>query len=137
MNTTLIQQTWNSLSSHHHEVVEAFYDRLFARHPDFKRFFDQDRMARQMDKMVNTLAVIACYADSNNLIGPRLDRIGLAHAHYGISDDELAQFADTLLDVLGEYCARYNPGGWTADCERAWRAAFDTVVLPRIEQRLH
>lgn len=132
MNTALIQQSWNSLSGHHHDLIDAFYERLFERYPSFEQFFDMDRMGQQMDKMMNTLALVACYSEDGGLIGPRLRRIGAAHAHYGIGEADLQRFSEVLVEVIGEFCRRYNPEGWTAECERAWLSAFQDVVLPEM-----
>ena len=129
MNTELIERHWNGIGERQRALVEIFYYRLFARSPRFRPLFP-DSMDHQMEKMVQTLALVAQESDAPALIRPHMTRVGARHGQYDLSSDDFTDFISVLLEVLGEY----NTACWTAACQQAWRDALNCVVLPYMMQ---
>jgi hemoglobin-like flavoprotein len=129
MNTYLIEKTWNDVSAHHQDIVESFYTRLFHRHPTYQQLFSPGDMQKQMQRMVQTLALVSRHADSPAAIEPHLRRLGAAHQGLGLGSEDFDRFSGLLIEVIGEYC-RAADREWSEDCEHAWRQAFEQIVQP-------
>lgn len=131
MNTELIEETWESISGHHRELVRDFYGRLFNTYPEYAAYFDEETMQRQMDKMIQNMALMAKLGDNTTAVRPHLEKVGQAHSHMELSGEDFERFSDLLIQVIGEYCQTYG-GGWSEDCERAWTEAFQQVIMPHM-----
>ncbi len=125
MNTQLIELHWDGIGDRRRALVETFYGRLFARYPRFRPLFPES-IDHQMDKMVQTLELVARESDAPALIRPHLLKIGARHSEYNLTSQDFEHFVSVLLEVLGEY----NRSCWSAACAQAWREALAQVVLP-------
>lgn len=129
MNTYLIEKTWSDVSPHHQDIVESFYTRLFRRYPAYQEMFSPGDMQRQMQRMIQTLALVSRNADCPSAIEPHLARLGAAHKSLGLGSEDFDRFSGLLIEVIGEY-SRAADQQWTEDCELAWKQAFDQIVQP-------
>jgi hemoglobin-like flavoprotein len=129
MNTYLVEKTWNNVSERHQDIVESFYTRLFRRHPAYQDLFSPADMQQQMQRMIQTLALVSRHADSPSAVEPHLRRLGAAHQMLGLGSEDFDRFSGLLIEVIGEYC-RAGGQEWSEDCELAWKQAFEQIVQP-------
>ncbi|HKK04773.1 MAG TPA: globin [Gammaproteobacteria bacterium] len=125
MNTELIAQHWDGIGDKELELVSAFYERLFERHPRFRELFPAT-MSHQAEKMVQTLALMAKHSEDEPVLHPHLEKVGARHRTYGLALSDFDDFLSVLMEVMGEY----NPKAWSPQCEAAWREAFRQIVVP-------
>ena len=95
-------------------LVAAFYDKLFATHPEVRGMFADD-MSAQIVSLSNILKLAFSKLDSvGDLVAP-LKSLGAKHAEYGVVADHYGVVATTLIatikDELGD--------GFSADMEDA------------------
>ena len=132
MNTERISQHWQGIGADKPALVNAFYQRLFERHPRFRPMFPEG-IEHQMEKMLDTLALVAENSDTPNAIHPRLRRLGEAHRRYELSEADFDDFIDVLIETIAEF----NPAQWCEACGDAWRQALQQVVLPTVREGMN
>ncbi len=131
MNTEIIGQSWDKLAGKHQEVVTTFYQRFFQEYPDYKHIFPES-LDRQMKKMVETMALVARVSEDTEIAHPHLSKMGEKHTKYQLSKQDLQNFKNVFLQVLGEYCG----DDWAGECQQSWTEVFDKHVIPYMMQGL-
>lgn len=131
MNEQRIGEVWDSFHGKHYEVIEHFYQRFFERFPNYRKFFPES-MDAQMKKMVRTIGLVARVADSTSVVEPHIERVGDHHKPYALQKEDLENFKDVFIEVLGE---EYGEA-WSAEHGRAWHQAFDEVIIPSMMKGL-
>jgi len=132
MKTELIAETWEALGEGQRAFVVAFYQRFFERFPDYRPLFPLELDPRHLEKMVQTMALVANLSDDRSSIAPHMHRVGHAHKAYGLTARDFDNFKRTFLELLGERLGRQ----WSAEAEKAWNAAFDAVLVPLMREGL-
>jgi hemoglobin-like flavoprotein len=132
MKTELIAETWDALGAGQREFVELFYQRFFERFPDYRPLFPLELNLQHLEKMVQTIALVANQSQDRSRIAPHMHAIGQAHQAYGLSARDFGNFKRTFVEVLGERLG----GRWSAEAEDAWNDAFDTVLVPLLREGL-
>jgi hemoglobin-like flavoprotein len=132
MKTELIAETWEALGAAQREFVEAFYHRFFERYPDYRPLFPLELNPRHLEKMVQTMALVANLSDDRGSIAPHMHKVGEAHKAYGLGARDFDNFKGTFLELLGERLGQR----WTTEAERAWNDAFDQVLVPLMREGL-
>lgn len=131
MNMDAIREDWEALAGKRMQFTHAFYENLFERHPRYRELFPSS-MDAQMEKMVEMFSSLARFADHSDLIRPYLVSVGLAHRHTGIGADDVGNFKEAFIETLAHLRAEH----WDAGHERAWREAFDEMLIPLFEEGL-
>jgi hemoglobin-like flavoprotein len=126
MNTETIAETWYALGKRQTEFVEAFYGRFFERFPAYRKFFPQTLSHAHLDKMVQTLALMAKLSEDKTVIAPHMHRLGAEHMAYDLQPHDFDNFKTVFLEVLGEYLEMR----WVPAVSQAWSEAFDQVLVP-------
>ena len=54
------------------DFVEAFYQRFFERFPDYRPLFPLELNPRHLEKMVQTMALVANLSDERSSIAPHM-----------------------------------------------------------------
>ena len=105
-------------------LAVAFYESLFAAHPELRPMFPAD-MAAQRTKFVEGLAEIVRTVGNLDDFEARVAALGVRHHHeYGVRPEHYALVRAALLDGL-----RVRLGdAYTPTIEQAWVAAFDLVA---------
>ncbi|MEJ2175004.1 MAG: globin [bacterium] len=132
MKTELIADTWEALGANQRDFVEAFYRRFFERFPDYRPLFPLELNPQHLEKMVQTMAMVANLSDDRSSIAPHMRRVGQAHKAYGLSARDFDNFKRTFLELLGERLGRQ----WSAEAEKAWNDAFEAVLVPLMREGL-
>ena len=130
MNTELIAQTWRSLGSRQPQFVAAFYERFFESFPGDRRLFPQQLDPAHLQKMVDTVALLADLAEDASDIAPRLHRLGAAHRPFALAPSDFRNFKAVFIEVLREYAG----AAWSPQAARAWSDAFEEVLYPLMRE---
>lgn len=131
MDMNAIQQTWDSLAGRRIVFVDAFYSRLFEEYPEYRKLFPES-MTPQKEKMVEMISSVARFADHIDLIRTYLLEVGAAHHRTGIAAGDIRNFTEVFLDSLAEACGE----SWESRHEKAWREAFEDVIVPIFDEGL-
>lgn len=130
MKTEPIAETWDALGNRQTRFIRAFYERLFERFPGYRKFFPHKLDASHLDKMAQTIALVARFSDEEDLVAPRLHKVGVAHRPYDLQPRDMHNFATVFTEVLGEHLGNH----WTDAAAQAWHDAFDQVIIPLLEE---
>ena len=127
MNTALIAGLWDDMAGRRLEIIKRFYGVFFERYPQYTKHFPP-MMDHQMEKMVESISMMARMADDPNIIGPHLVKLGKAHERYGLNEADMNNFRDVFLEVMAEFAG----DRWDDRTAHAWRSAFDDVLIPKL-----
>ena len=120
----LIEESFQLLASQAEELVERFYTRLFAEHPEVKPLFANSNPAEQRRKLVGALVtVVNSLRDPEGLVSVLQD-MGRRHQGYGAEPEHYAIVAGILLDEMKALAG----SAWTPETEQAWTQAFDLIA---------
>lgn len=103
--------------------IEAFYESLFERHPDFRPLF-RGEPELQARKLAVALALVVANMQSPEMMPHALVWLRDRHARARVSAEDFAPFVDTLLESLG---TAHGPG-WEAGPRAAWGKALHQVA---------
>lgn len=129
MNTELIARTWDSVEDKH-RFVDRFYQLFFQKYPHYRPLFPSPLNPRHLDKMTETMALLARLSDDAALIEPHVHEVGAAHRMHHLDADDLHHFRDTFVEMLAACCTC----GWSERAAAAWVEAFDTVLIPMMQE---
>jgi len=104
------------------QVCAKFYDELFARRPETKRFFEKSNLRHQAAILAMSMQAVVSYAKQDfTAIGDYLKILGHKHRERGIPPEEYPAFRDALLVALAEF----HGADWTPDLAEQWHRAID------------
>ena len=129
MNTELIADTWGAIEDPM-AFVESFYARFFERFPGYRPLFPKQLDPGHLEKMVQTMALVARMSEDRSLVAPHVHKVGAAHRPYALGPQDLANFEAAFIEMLGE---RLGPR-WSPAAARAWKQAFDEVIIPLMRE---
>ncbi len=131
MDTETIKASWDGMAGRRLEFVEAFYNRLFERHPHYRELFPE-HMHAQLERMIEMMGTLAQFADQLPMLQPYLQNVGFQHRHTGIHADDVENFKNAFVDTLSAFSNDDN-----VDAQRrAWLDAFDEVIVPLFDEGL-
>lgn len=125
-----ISESIEALLSSKDRVVEGFYERLLAAHPDLRRHFESiDLRAQASIVTMALLAVEGFYTNRFAATEHYLHVLGHRHYHDGIEPQDLNKFRDIMLLTLQEF----HCNDWTTALHDQWRAALDLTITTMLE----
>lgn len=130
MKTEIIAETWDALGPNQTEFIEAFYQRFFERFPAYRVHFPHKLNAKHLEKMVQTMALMAHLSDDRGVITPHMHKVGAAHKPYDLKPRDMENFKAVFLETLEERLG----DRWVSDAARAWADAFDQVLIPLMRE---
>lgn len=125
----VVGKSWDKLAGKHKELVNSFYERLFERYPEYQPLFSE-AMDRQLEKMVEGLALLARVSHETEVVHPKMVKLGEKHSNFRLTAEDLTKFKEVFLEVLSKYCGNE----FSDECWRAWNEAFDQQVIPSMTQ---
>ena len=131
MDMQIIKQDWEALAGKRMQFTHGFYERLFARHEQYRNLFPQG-MDTQMERMVEMFSSIARFADHTDLIRPYLVSVGYAHRRLGIGASDVENFKEVFIETL----AHLREEAWNETHEKAWHEVFDDMIVPMFDEGL-
>jgi hemoglobin-like flavoprotein len=123
----LIQDSFAALAPVMHEVVDRFYDRLFAAQPRLRALFPPD-MKVQKDHFIAALGTAVGHAHDLAAIETPLREMGARHIRYGATPDLYRVVSAELVGAVGDIARRESPDDSTPDHPRAWARTVDAIA---------
>jgi len=100
------------------------------RWPSSRSLFPQQLDPKHLDKMVQTMALVARMSEDRGLIAPHVHKLGAAHKPYALAPKDLANFKAVFVEMLG---SRVGPA-WSSAAAQAWDQAFEEVIIPLMRE---
>jgi hemoglobin-like flavoprotein len=105
------------------ETADAFYRRLFERHPEL-RFMFPDDLTRLRSKFADELRTIVRAIPDFGAFVTQAGHLGARHVGYGV---RVAHYAIVRVALLEAVAAQLGPE-WTDEAAAAWAAAYDIIT---------
>ncbi|MES1183602.1 MAG: methyl-accepting chemotaxis protein [Myxococcales bacterium] len=128
MNIALIRGSFALLAGREDELVERFYQKLFAEHPAVVPLFARTDPQKQRKALLAALKLAVANLDSPKL-RPALLEMGRRHAGYGVQPEHYPVVKDTLLATFHELLA----DEFTKSMRAAWDEALGAVATIMLE----
>jgi ferredoxin-NADP reductase/hemoglobin-like flavoprotein len=120
----IVRATAEVVAAHAETITSAFYDRMFAAHPELLRLFNQGNQANGEQRRALALSVVAF---ATHLVGaddrpfePMLERIAHKHVSLGVRPDQYTVVGTHLMAAIGEVLG----GAVTPAVAAAWDEVY-------------
>lgn len=111
-------------------VIERFYERMFAQHPELRRHFDNRDMRIQASMLTVALASVeAFYSHHFPATEHYLKVLGNRHFHEGVQPNDYLKFQTALLKTLEDFFG----DEWQPELARQWKEALELAVKTMLE----
>jgi hemoglobin-like flavoprotein len=110
------------------ELMDEFYDRLFAAAPAVRPLFPTD-MKRQKTMLLGALVLLRKSLRNLDPIVPKLRDLGARHVAYGARPEHYPVVGTALIASMAAIAGAH----WKPEYERAWSLAFDVVATVMLE----
>lgn len=125
-----LEESLEHLLSQKDSIIQRFYERFLAAHPEVQSLFAQVDLKRQAAMLTMALVVVEANARKSY---PAIDHyllvLGNRHRHIGVSPELFPVFRDLLLETIAGSQQEF----WSEDLAAAWRDAFDKVTAKMLE----
>ena len=128
MNIALIRGSFALLAGREEELVERFYQRLFAEHPEVEPMFANTTPAKQQKALLAALKLAVANLDTPKL-AQVLPEMGRRHLGYGVKPEHYGIVKDTLLATFSDMLA----SEFTNSMRAAWDEALVAVATLMLE----
>ena len=105
-------------------ALAGFYDRLFARYPEFQPYFSESSLKRQVVMLTMALVGVKHYPIVHAPAHAYLQVLGTKHRGRGVAKELYAKFIEVLVDEVAEFHA----DDWNESLARQWTEALNLVV---------
>jgi NAD(P)H-flavin reductase len=118
----LVKESFAAIEARSGEVMEHFYARLFAEHPEVRAMFPL-AMSAQRERVFGALARMVQVVDNPGALAMRARQLGRDHRKFGVRDKHYDGFFGALLAAI-----RHFSPAWTAETQAAWDVALSAVA---------
>ncbi|MGE0482991.1 MAG: methyl-accepting chemotaxis protein [Gammaproteobacteria bacterium] len=129
----LVEDSFAQVAGQADVLVERFYTRLFAEHPEVKPLFANTEPAAQRRKLVGALAAVVKGLRDPAALVETLKEMGRRHEDYGAQPAHYAVVAGILIDEMKQLCG----DSWTPETEHAWTEAFQVIASTMLGAYAH
>ena len=123
----LLQESLNLVAPVAGELIAAFYDKLFAAHPELRSMFPAN-MSVQREKLLNAVIALVTHFDRPEKLEPALIAMGRTHVRHGVGLGHYAIVGGVLLETLAEFAGPAWNHAYAAAWERAYTFAAGTMM---------
>ncbi len=123
LQISVLEDSFDLIAPRGEELVERFYDRVFATAPELKSLFGDTNMVRQRQMLLGALVLLRKSMRNLDAIVPTLRSLGARHATYGVLPEHYPIIGSALLGTMAEI----GEGEWVPEYTRAWTAAYAVV----------
>ncbi len=116
----LLQNSFSVIEDNFSDVVDAFYEEFFRRHPEYAGLFKKGNADARKKQMARALVNVVKYASEPQKLRTSLTRLGRQHGQMGVKAVYYNQMIEVMLDVLAVFCGRY----WNEQVRAAWHHAL-------------
>jgi hemoglobin-like flavoprotein len=120
---SVLEDSFDLVAPRGDELVERFYDRLFATAPELRSLFGATDMARQRQMLLGALVLLRKSLRNLESIVPALQALGARHATYGVLPEHYPIVGAALLDTM----AKIGGSAWLPKYTQAWADAYQVV----------
>ena len=124
LDVQVLEQSFGLLAPHINEVVDRFYEELFARYPQVVPLFKNTDKKKQSQKLIGALKLVMNNLNNVDALAKTLTALGERHQGYGAVEEHYGAVATTLLDVMQEFAGQ----AWTQEVHDAWSHALGTIA---------
>jgi methyl-accepting chemotaxis protein len=129
LNLEALETSFDLIAPRGDELMDDFYDRLFAAAPAVKPLFAGTDLKRQKTMLLGTLVLLRKSLRNLEPIVPKLRELGARHVAYGARPEHYPVVGEVLLASMAVVAGP----AWTPEFERAWGEAFSVVAGAMIE----
>lgn len=116
----VIRETWALVMPIADTAATLFYDRLFETDPTTRPLFQDDGMAEQRRKLMQTLDQLVHGLDDLETLTPTIEDLGRRHVHYGVRDAHYDSVGAALLWTLEQGLGAH----WSPEAHDAWSTVY-------------
>ena len=120
----IVRETWALVMPIADTAATLFYDRLFEIDPTTRPLFQDDGMAEQRRKLMQTLDQLVQGLDNLEALTPAIEDLGRRHVHYGVRDAHYDSVGAALLWTLEQGLG----ARWSSEARGAWGAVYDITA---------
>ena len=116
----VVRETWALVMPIADTAATLFYDRLFEIDPTARPLFQDDGMAEQRRKLMQTLDQLVRGLDNLEAMIPAIEDLGRRHVHYGVRDAHYDSVGAALLWTLEQGLG----DRWSPEARDAWSTVY-------------
>jgi nitric oxide dioxygenase len=122
----IVKSTAPVLAEHGEAITQAFYKRLFIRHPEMKNIFNMthQKTGTQPKVLANAIFMYAQYIDKLEVLGGAVETIAQKHVSLTITPEMYPIIGENLLAGIGEVLG----DAATPEIVGAWTEAYDALA---------
>jgi methyl-accepting chemotaxis protein len=128
MNLHALETSFDLIAPNGDQLVDDFYERLFAAAPAVRPLFAETDLKRQKSMLLATLVLLRKSLRDLDAIVPKLRDLGARHVAYGARPEHYPVVGATLLASMAQTAG----DAWSPDYEVAWAEAFEIVAAAMI-----
>ena len=129
MNLPALETSFDLIAPRGDELMDIFYDRLFATAPAVQPLFERTDLTKQKAMLLGTLVLLRKSLRDLDAIVPKLRELGARHVAYGAKPEHYPVVGEVLIGSMAELAG----AAWTAEYEQAWAEAFGIVAAAMAE----
>lgn len=125
----ILEDSFDLIAPRGEELMDVFYERLFAAAPAVAPLFARSELKHQKTKLLATLVLLRKSLRDLESITPKLRQLGAKHVAYGAQPEHYPVVADVMLASMAEIAG----DAWAPEIEQAWAGALDLVASAMLE----
>lgn len=129
LDVEALETSFDLVAPHGDELMDRFYEGLFAAAPEVKPLFARTDMETQKSMLLGALVLLRRHLHDLDRIVPILRGLGARHVAYGARPEHYPVVGAVLITAMAETAGE----DWRPEHERAWAAAFDVVAGAMID----
>ena len=123
LNTDALETSFDRVAARGDELVELFYERLFAVAPAVRPLFAGTDPKRQKGMLLAALVLLRKSLRDLDTVTPALRELGARHVRYGALPEHYPIVGEVLIWSMAEIAG----DSWTLEYELAWTEAYAVV----------
>jgi nitric oxide dioxygenase len=123
LNIFALETSFDHVAQRGDELVDVFYERLFAVAPSVRPLFAHTDLKRQKGMLLAALVLLRRSLRDLESVTPKLRDLGARHVRYGALPEHYPVVGEVLIASMAEIAG----DAWTVEYELAWTEAFAVV----------
>ncbi len=123
LKVELLEESFAAVAPKGDELVDQFYQNLFADFPGVLPMFEKVEMAEQKKKLLASLKLVVNNLREPDKLVPALEQLGVRHLDYGAKEEHYPAVGQSLLKSL----ATVAGDAWTEELNAAWAEAYGEI----------
>jgi hemoglobin-like flavoprotein len=124
LNVNLLLATFLKIEPQADEFASSFYRILFDKYPQIRRLFATTDMAKQKNKLIESLQLVMVNVRDTEAFTSILKNLGKRHVQYGAVLTDYPLIGDALLQALEKHLNK----DWNAEVQQTWTIAYQMIA---------